>query len=41
MDNDLTQDEIEAKLKEFQKWINEQPDMPKKFGEMPQNIFKK
>lgn len=32
MDTPLTQDEIDAKCEEFQKWIDEQPDLPKNFG---------
>jgi hypothetical protein len=32
MDKDLSNEEIEKRLKEFQDWINEQEDMPKNFG---------
>lgn len=39
MDAQLTQDEIEAKYEEFRKWIDEQPDLPKKFGKQ-QTILK-
>lgn len=32
MDKELSNEEIEKKLKEFQDWIKDQPDMPNEFG---------
>lgn len=37
MDSQLTQDEVDAKYEEFKKWIDEQPELPKSFGE--RNFF--
>lgn len=34
MEKDLSNEEIESKLKEFQEWINEQEDLPKNFGNL-------
>lgn len=32
MSEEISEKEIDEKLKEFQEWIDAQPDMPKKFG---------
>lgn len=34
MDKDLSNEEIEKRLKEFQDWIHEQQDIPKNFGNL-------
>lgn len=41
MDKDLSNKEIENKLRDFQDWINEQEDIPKKFGKYKRRVLTK